>query len=94
MHTVTPVLRIHAASPADWVCKWCADVGEAFKFLPSAPVGCPCTVCLTQDGVPGAQDVAKVAVAIVKQAEGVSTAEAEAILKKVSDTGRIQKDVW
>ena len=40
------------------------------------------------------QDVARTAVAIVKEAEGVSTAEAEAILKVVSDAGRIQKDVW
>jgi sulfite reductase alpha subunit-like flavoprotein len=40
------------------------------------------------------QDVARTAVQIVKEAQGVSTGEAEAMLKKVSDAGRIQKDVW
>ncbi len=40
------------------------------------------------------QDVARAAVAIVEQANGVSTGQAEAVLKRMSDAGRIQKDVW
>jgi sulfite reductase alpha subunit-like flavoprotein len=40
------------------------------------------------------QDVARAAVTIVEQAEGLSTGAAEAVLKRMSDAGRIQKDVW
>ena len=40
------------------------------------------------------QDVARTAVKIVADVEGISTAEAEARLKKLGDTSRIQRDVW
>ena len=38
--------------------------------------------------------MARTAVQIVQQAQGISTGEAEALLKKMSDSNRIQKDVW
>ncbi len=40
------------------------------------------------------QDVARTAVKIMADAEGISTAEAEARLKRLGDTSRIQRDVW
>lgn len=40
------------------------------------------------------QDVARTAVKIMAGAEGLSTAEAEARLKRLGDTSRIQRDVW
>ncbi len=46
------------------------------------------------EGASALQDVARAAVKIVADAEGISTAEAEARLKKLGDTSRIQRDVW
>ena len=47
-----------------------------------------------KSGASALQDVARTAVKIVADAEGISTAEAEARLKKLGDTSRIQRDVW
>lgn len=40
------------------------------------------------------QDVARTAVKIMAESEGISTADAEARLKRLGDTSRIQRDVW
>ena len=65
------------------MCQWCWGCRHDIYML-TADVAC--TAC--------AQDVARAAVQVVQQAQGVSTGEAEAILKKMSDSNRIQKDVW
>ena len=77
------------------LCTALLDLGEACRGVYGCHTPCLMLIFEMTHWFPWlAQDVAKTAVAIVKEAEGVSTAQAEAILKKVSDAGRIQKDVW
>ncbi|CAL8469233.1 g8774 [Coccomyxa elongata] len=79
--TIKDYVQHHMAREADLIAPVLRDDGPGYFY-----------VC--GDAKHMAKDVARTAVAIVEKAEGVSTGQAEAILKRMSDAGRIQKDVW